>query len=51
MESDHPKRPYCTLHDFEINYKNLSKIQNCESHQTFKQNKEKWNLLAKGSLK
>lgn len=45
-ESNNSKRPICLLQDFEINYKNLSKIENCHNHKTFKELNRNWkNIL------
>jgi len=40
--SNTAKRPICLLHDIIINYTNITKIENCQDHQTLKQNKDKW---------
>ena len=42
-KSDTPKKPYCLLHDIEINFYNITKIQNCEDHKTYQKLKDSWN--------
>ena len=47
QEVDAPKRLICIKYDFDINYTNLSKIENCKDKLTFQENRTKWkNLLA-----
>lgn len=39
--------PTCLKHEFEINYQNITKIENCQDHKTYQQLKEEWrNILA-----
>jgi hypothetical protein len=35
-ESD-AKKPYCTLHEFYINYTNTEKIETCQNHKTLEE--------------
>lgn len=39
------KKSTCTLKGIEITYKNIEEIQNCQDHQTFQQNKDKWKII------
>jgi len=32
----------CLKHEFEINYQNLTKIENCQDHKTYEQVREDW---------
>lgn len=32
-----PKTPICLKYDFDINYHNLDKIENCQDHKTYEQ--------------
>jgi hypothetical protein len=44
--SNNLKKPVCVLHDIQINHKNLSIIENCQDHKTFKQLKDEWKNFA-----
>lgn len=39
------KSPVCTLNDFEINYTNIKKIEECTSHKTYQENSKSWKIL------
>lgn len=41
-ESDLHKKPYCTLHEFYINYINTEKIQTCQDHKTLEEIRDNW---------
>ena len=33
-------KPFCLKHEFDINYHNLTKIENCQDHKTYEQVRE-----------
>jgi len=43
-KSNNIKRSVCLLHDIDINYKNIDKIETCQSHKSYKKLKEKWKI-------
>jgi len=52
QETDNPKKLICIKYDFDINYTNLSKIENCQDKLTLQENRSKWRkLLANFPLK
>jgi len=42
QEVDTPKKLICIKFDFDINYTNLSKIENCKDKLTLQENRNRW---------
>lgn len=45
IETDKPKRLICSLKDIEINYHNLSIIEDCQSFKTYQKINNSWKKL------
>lgn len=55
MEITNPNIPakiakgVCTKHDFDVNFHNQDKIDNCQDHKTYEQRREEWNKFKNGN--